>query len=110
MKYGKKRKRNKEEYQNYLRGTKWRKFRLAALEYYGNRCGLCGSKFNLEVHHKTYQNLFKESIADVMILCTHCHKGHHKQQIKRNGKRSKYMKDPSYDIAPITYYPNRNKP
>lgn len=87
----------KKAYYEYLRGKKWAAFRIQALEYHGNRCGRCGSKFGLQVHHKTYKNLYKETFADVMLLCNSCHYVVHRKHNKNN----------SVDSETITYYPNK---
>lgn len=68
---------DKDNYHDYLRSAKWKEFREKALDFYGNECGLCGSRYNLEVHHKTYINIFKEQLPDVMLLCQQCHYNHH---------------------------------
>lgn len=41
------------------------------------RCTRCGSKRDLEVHHKTYAHLGCESDADLDVLCGDCHEKHH---------------------------------
>lgn len=98
---------DKARYYQYLKSAQWREKRKFALEFYGNRCGLCGSRFNLEIHHRSYKNIFKELMEDLMILCETCHKRHHKSQVWKNGKQSRYMRNPEYDNEPVTYYPNR---
>jgi len=71
-----------KSYNKYLKYIKssliWKKKRQEALEYYDNRCCSCGSKFNLQVHHKHYKTLFKESMNDLLVLCKYCHANHHK--------------------------------
>lgn len=99
----------KARYYAYLKSNQWREKREVALEMYGRVCGLCGSKHDLQVHHRTYKNIYKELMEDLMILCESCHSHHHKSQIWKNGKVSKYMKNPNYDTSPTTYYPNRSK-
>ena len=39
----------------------------------GERCELCGSTLSLQVHHKTYENLFHENLDDLQVLCVKCH-------------------------------------
>ena len=46
-------------------------------------------------------------MEDLMILCETCHSKHHRDQKFKNGRKSKYMKDPNYDTTPVTYYPKR---
>lgn len=64
-------------YEDYLNSKEWRTFRLQALEHFGNRCGLCDSDGQLDLHHKTYKNFMNETFADVIPLCRKCHKRHH---------------------------------
>jgi len=100
---------NKQRYHKYLLSEKWRVFRELALEFYGRVCGKCGGRFNLQVHHKNYINIFNESFADVMILCKVCHRNEHKNLIWENGKKSRYMRDPKYNTDPVTYFPTKSK-
>lgn len=96
------------QYHKYLNSAQWKEKRKFALEFYGNRCGLCGSKYDLEIHHRSYKNIFRELMEDLMILCETCHKRHHRNEVLKNGKKSRYMKDPNYDTTPTTYYPKRS--
>lgn len=104
-------KEQKAMYEKYLRSQQWFTIREQALEFHGRCCGSCGSKIGLQVHHKTYDNLYHETMADLMILCKPCHKDHHwnekKKWINRNGRRLAYMKDPSYRVELGTFYPDR---
>lgn len=104
----KKPKRDKQKYYSYLKSQQWKEKRKFALEFYGYNCGLCGSGHNLEVHHRNYKNLYKESMEDLMLLCETCHRNFHRKKILKNGKESKYMKNPKYDTTPVTYYPKRS--
>jgi 5-methylcytosine-specific restriction endonuclease McrA len=89
----------KEQYKRYLNSPKWRQKREDALEFHGRACGLCGGQQNLEVHHLTYINLYKETMADLRIVCRSCHHRIHKQRPSR--------KKISSEIDVATYYPNR---
>ena len=109
VKRQKKVKRNKQQYYDYLRSSQWQEKRRLALEFYGYNCGLCGSKFNLQVHHRNYRNIFKESMEDLMLLCDSCHRRFHKTKVWTNGKKSKYMRDPNYDQQPVTYFVPKRK-
>lgn len=65
-------------YHNYIMSRRWREnpARLAELEASGFRCRLCnhdGSDSPLEVHHRTYANLFNEQVGDLTTLCRRCH-------------------------------------
>ena len=67
----------KIDYNKYIKSKKWKQFRLIALDFYNHECGCCGSRHELEVHHKTYKNLGNEKIEDVMLLCHTCHLEEH---------------------------------
>lgn len=67
----------KQKYLDYLKSKEWREFRIKALDHFGNQCGLCTSTQNLQLHHRTYKNLFNETFDDVIPLCRKCHKRHH---------------------------------
>ena len=70
----------KWEYKQYLKSDKWHKKRLAVLQRDGFRCVRCGSKNQLQVHHKTYRNIFNEPLSDLITLCKKCHKKQHKKE------------------------------
>lgn len=103
--------RQKQRYYEYLKSQAWRDKRKSAIIFYGGTCSLCPKKHNLHVHHKTYIRLFKERMEDLIVLCEDCHYLFHKKKnpVWRNGKKSKYMKDPAYDTSTTTYYPNAKK-
>lgn len=63
-------------YQRYLHSPHWLRVRKLALKRDG-RCVRCASTDRLEVHHKTYERLGREELADVETLCRACHKAEH---------------------------------
>ncbi len=75
---------NRKAYIEYLKSKKWKDFRKNVLKLnYGkkhkgkNHCEVCEwdfADFELEIHHKTYENLFNETVHDVQVLCKNCHK------------------------------------
>lgn len=67
----------KEEYQEYLKSDHWKEIRLKALDRAGNRCQLCSSTDNLNVHHNTYKNRGNEDLKDLVVLCRECHAKFH---------------------------------
>jgi hypothetical protein len=60
-------------YKIYIRSLDWQKKREKAFEILGRKCAICEKESNLEVHHKSYENLYEERINDVVILCIVCH-------------------------------------
>ena len=69
-------------YRDYLRSPQWRRKVRKAHKHYSGRCTVCGSGDNLQVHHRHYRTLFRESMADLDLLCGGCHRNHHEQDGK----------------------------
>ena len=65
------------EYSKYLKSSKWERLRDRAIKRAKNKCQLCSGDKNLQVHHRTYQRLFNESLVDLTVLCERCHKHFH---------------------------------
>jgi len=66
-------------YTTYIANNRWRQnsARLAELKASGFRCRICnsdGADSALEVHHRTYTNLFNEQVGDLTTLCRICHR------------------------------------
>jgi replicative DNA helicase len=63
------------DYQEYLNSPEWQEVRLVALKRSGNKCQICGSKHNLDVHHNSYANLGNEHkhLEDLIVLCAEHH-------------------------------------
>ena len=79
---------SKEFYRNYLRSGRWQEKRLAALDRAGNKCEWrpceehlcvenkilcewrpCEETSRLQVHHLHYENLGREALEDLQVLC-----------------------------------------
>ena len=60
-------------YKEYINSYEWRKKREKAFELLGRECMRCSEKENLIVHHRNYDNLYRETTDDVEILCKRCH-------------------------------------
>ena len=71
---------SKESYKEFLKTKYWNKVRLRVLKRDKNKCTRCGSKKNLQIHHKTYKNHFRElsHMQDLITLCKDCHSKKHK--------------------------------
>jgi 5-methylcytosine-specific restriction endonuclease McrA len=52
---------------------RYRRLRALALAAVGYRCERCGGSGRLELHHKHYATLGRESLRDVEMLCRKCH-------------------------------------
>ena len=67
-----------DEYQEYLKTPHWQDVRRRRLEIDGYRCALCGEVYDLNVHHRHYNSLWRESAeTDTITLCRSCHENLH---------------------------------
>lgn len=65
-------------YKLYVKTEHWQHFRTEALKFAQYKCQLCNAKdAELNVHHKNYDNLGRETFNDVIVLCKECHEVHH---------------------------------
>ena len=76
---------NKEKYYDDLNDERWKRKREKILKIHSYRCP-CGSRKNLQIHHKYYNRYPDGSWARawdypdnaLMVLCDDCHKKYHK--------------------------------
>ena len=68
-----------QKYKDYLQSDEWQKKRLKLFAERGKVCERCQSITNIQVHHKTYENIFNEKLCDLEVLCKICHENHHKK-------------------------------
>ena len=68
---------DKMSYEEYLLTPEWLDTRRRALVKSGYRCERCGSKTELNVHHKTYERKGHERPEDLIVLCKTCHEKEH---------------------------------
>lgn len=93
------------DYKNYLLSAKWRLKREELFAVRSKICERCKSVNNIQVHHKTYKNIFNEPLDDLEVLCKPCHMSHHKieneKRLDKNTKqKSKKKKRKSYTPPP----------
>jgi len=60
-------------YREYLESPHWQFVRDAAIWAARERCQLCGSRRDLQVHHRHYGTLGDEGPDDLTVLCRRCH-------------------------------------
>jgi hypothetical protein len=65
------------EYARYLASPEWFVVRRIALAAAGGRCQVCNGVEQLNVHHRSYERLGAELLADVIVLCRACHELFH---------------------------------
>jgi len=77
-----------ELYRAYLNTPEWKAIRMEIISIRGC-CERCKSTYRLEVHHKSYRNLFNESPSDLELLCNTCHKTEHNKPKKHTPKKGR---------------------
>jgi hypothetical protein len=65
------------QYQAYLQSGRWKAFKLSVIAKRGPYCERCKSSHQVQVHHKTYEHIYRERPEDVEILCHSCHESEH---------------------------------
>ena len=67
-------------YKEYLSSPQWAKKKREAHAHFGGKCCCCGSTYRLQLHHKHYRTLFRETMADLELLCIGCHENQHEDK------------------------------
>lgn len=63
------------EYQRYLKSPAWEFRRQVLFAKRGKRCEVCYTWSGPhQIHHLNYDNLGREPLADLVILCARCHR------------------------------------
>lgn len=84
----------KLKYHEYLKTKEWQEKRKLAIKHYGGTCALCSKTDNLNVHHKSYENIFNEQVPrDLIVLCQLHHQLYHEQD--------KTLKQREYEAAQL---------
>jgi len=71
------------DYTNYLQSDAWRQIRRRVLERDKYLCQACLQARATEVHHVTYDNLFKEFAFELKSVCRACHERIHEGRKNR---------------------------
>ena len=70
----------KIRYYEYLESTEWKQTRAQRIEIDGHKCKICGTEYDLQVHHITYERVYNENVSnDLITLCNSCHHRLHEQ-------------------------------
>lgn len=88
------------KYRRYLKSYEWAQLKADLYKVRSRKCERCGNKTRLQVHHKTYDNIYKEKHSDLEILCDTCHKKEH--GIAETKKRKSKIKGKAKIKAAIT--------
>lgn len=67
----------KEKYHAYLKSNAWVRKRKHIFDIRGRYCEKCGGVNDLQIHHLTYERIFKEADEDLQVVCKTCHEGIH---------------------------------
>lgn len=85
-------KRHIQAYAVYIRSDAWNERRRACRNRDHHTCQSCGkTDVQLDVHHKTYQRLFHESLDDLVCLCVPCHDFIHSIAKYRRAKKAQKL-------------------
>lgn len=71
-----------KQYKQYLQSKEWVDIRVSLIES-RKCCERCGNRKGLQVHHKTYKNIFNEEPSDLELLCSGCHQKEHFKPVKK---------------------------
>lgn len=81
----------KPDYYEYMNSWSWRRKREEAFQHYGRKCSICGSCYELRVHHRSYMNLGHEPMEDLQVLCQDCHNNLHEDAGYLDGHTAEYL-------------------
>ena len=100
-------------YKNYIKSDGWNYQKDKLKKFYnGKECFICGSKKNINTHHKTYKRLGLEKLDDLLFVCQKHHFKIHQfakknklniwnatMQYKKNWKKQNGIRWGKYEIA-----------
>ena len=75
-------KEDKRSYKEKLKDPNWRKRREEIFRRDNFQCQKCGSRLNIQVHHKKYnykKHPWEYPDIDLITLCGYCHRKEHKK-------------------------------
>ena len=64
---------DKPEYAAYLKTEHWQTMRRLALDAAEGRCQVCNGTEQCDVHHRSYDNIGREKLNDLCVLCRKHH-------------------------------------
>jgi len=71
------------KYDDYLRSDEWNVRRKQIIEAAGGACQICGTRYELYVHHNTYIRRGVEAATDLICVCRVCHAKIHDKEKNR---------------------------
>lgn len=85
-----------DDYSTYLTSWRWRLKRALVIWSDGSACVICNSRHQLQVHHRTYRNIFCERLSDLVTVCPICHYYADRLRKANLPGDSKFSLDPSH--------------
>lgn len=79
-------------YELYLESTEFDEIRQAVFARDNYKCVVCGDTENIQPHHLTYRNIYKENLQDLITLCRRCHATYHAVQKRADFVEGLYNK------------------
>lgn len=72
------------DYKEYLKTEHWQEIRELKLQSVNYKCQICNSNKELNIHHRSYENLYNEQnhLEDLTVLCKECHGLYHDRLTK----------------------------
>lgn len=69
------------EYHEYLKTEHWQEVKELKLQSVNYKCQVCNSGEELNVHHRSYTNLYNEQnyLEDLTVICKECHELYHER-------------------------------
>lgn len=64
-------------YKLYIKSKKWSQRKKTYYKHHKKECVICGSKYEIGLHHISYKNLGKEHDEDLVSLCWFHHSKYH---------------------------------
>lgn len=67
----------RSRYAEYLESPEWARLRLRVLRRAEGVCEGCGLRTPTQVHHLTYDRIYREMLFDLVAVCRECHAAIH---------------------------------
>lgn len=72
-------------YSEYIKSPEWEVKKNSKLENAGWKCEVCGKRAS-EVHHFTHKTLGRETMTDLIAVCTECHEKLENEKLEERKK------------------------
>ena len=97
---------NIKKYRDYINSKERKEKRIKFFRKFRNKCQCCKQEFldkNLNLHHHTYDRLWKELDSDLVVVCIQCHHDIHFENSKKVRLQEKILRNRFNDnnILPI---------